>query len=98
MFAFSVLDAGATTGMRTAIKRSLQGVLFAGAVVSLSVGALTPGQAIGGGPVSGGLIALSGGLDVSNGIQRPPPPSSTPSSSNVVSHHRRHAARSAPPR
>jgi hypothetical protein len=84
--------------MRTSIQRSLKGLLVAGALAFSSVGAVTPGQALGGGPVSGGLIALSGGLDVSSGSQRPPPPISTPSTSNAVSHHRTHSARSALPR
>jgi hypothetical protein len=80
--------------MRTLIKRSL----LVGAVAFSSVAAVTPGQAIGGGPVSGGQIALSGGLDVGAGLQRQTPPSSTRSTSHAVSRHRSHAARPALPR
>jgi hypothetical protein len=76
--------------MRTLLKHSLRGLLFAGAVLFSSVVAVTPGQAIGGGPISGGQIALSGGLDVHAEIQRPPPPSSPPSASHVGSKKRRH--------
>jgi hypothetical protein len=65
--------------MRSSIRRSLHGVLLAGAAVFWCVVAPTPARAIGGGPISGGQIALSGGLDVGSGMQRPPPPSATPS-------------------
>jgi hypothetical protein len=84
--------------MRSPIQRSLRGLLVAGAAVFSSLGAVTPGQAIGGGPISGGQIALSGGLDVGGGLQRPTPLYSTPSPSNASSHQRRHAPRSALPR
>ena len=82
--------------MRASIKRSFRCLLFAAAAVFSAVGAVTPVQAQGGGPISGGLIALSGGLDVSGGIQGPTPPSSTHSASNADSHQLRHGKRSSP--
>jgi len=75
--------------MRASNRRSFLALLAAGAILFPSVGAVTPGQARGGGPISGGQIALSGGLDVGGGPQGPKPaPSSTPSTSEPVSHHR----------
>ncbi len=82
--------------MRTLMKHSLRGLAIAGAVVFSAVGGVTPIQAMGGGPISGGQIALSGGLDVGGGVQGRTPPSSTQSTSNAVSQHRRHARRIAP--
>ena len=68
------------------ILRIVVGLLFLEAGLSKVFGFPVP---------EGGLIGLSGGLDVRGGIQGPTPPSSTPSTSKVTSHSRRHAPHSA---